>query len=188
MYVWARLLRTALTTRSRGAYELGDEGRLAFRCLPTDIDINLHLNNARYMMLADVGRIDIFLRAGLIAKARQNGWAPMLGGLQIVFVREVRLWRKFEVVSTIETWEGTQVIGRHKFMLDSGETAALILTTAGIYDRRNRRFVEIDKLFAKLGYHSATPRPPNEAERVFMASHEHLRALAKNGNGREASS
>lgn len=183
MYVWARLARMALTTRSRGTYALGNESRLTFRCLPTDIDINSHLNNARYMMLADVGRIDIFLRAGLIAKARQNGWAPMLGGLQIVFVREIRLWRKFEVVSTIETWEGTQVIGRHEFVLVNGDIAAVILTTAGLYDRRNRRFVQIAELFAALGY-NASPRAPTEAERVFMASHAGLRVLAKNREAR----
>jgi acyl-CoA thioesterase FadM len=175
----------ALTTGRRGDYRMGDEGRLSFRCLPTDIDFNRHLNNARYMMLADVGRIDIFFRTGLIAKARENGWAPMLGGLQIVFVREIRLWRKFDVVSTVETWDGTQIIGRHKFVLDSGETAAVILTAAGIYDRRNRRFIDIDDLFAALGY-SATPRPPTEVERVFMASHTGLRALAKGGDGRKA--
>lgn len=187
MYVWARLARMALTTRSRGRFEMGDKGRLAFRCLPTDIDINYHLNNARYMMLADVGRIDLFLRAGLIASARRNGWAPMLGGLQIVFVREIRLWRRFEVVSTIETWEGTQVIGRHEFVLVNGETAAVILTTAGIYDRRRRRFVQIEELFDALGY-NAPPRAPTEAERAFMASHVGLRANAKSGDGREASS
>lgn len=183
MYVWARLARMALTTRSRGRFEMGDRGRLAFRCLPTDIDINMHLNNARYMMLADVGRIDIFLRAGLIAKARQNGWAPMLGGLQIVFVREIRLWRRFEVVSTIETWEATQIIGRHEFVLDSGETAAVILTTAGIYDRRQRRFVEADALLEALGIHAA-PRQPTEAERIFMASHAGLRTLPKGNDVR----
>src|SRR6185437_691197 len=138
MYVWARLARMALTARSRGDYRMGDESRLSFRCLPTDIDTNLHLNNARYLMLADVGRIDIFYRTGLIALARERGWAPMLGGLQTVFVREIRLWRKFDVVSTVETWEGSQVIGRHEFVLDSGETAAMVLTTAGIY-RRGRR-------------------------------------------------
>ncbi|TIX02762.1 MAG: thioesterase, partial [Mesorhizobium sp.] len=82
-------------------YLVGGESRLVFRCLPTDIDFNNHLNNARYMMLADLGRIDIFLRAGLIALARRNGWAPMIGGLQVAYVREIRLWRRFEVVSSI---------------------------------------------------------------------------------------
>ncbi len=180
MYVWARLLKTAVTARRRGIYRMGDESRLSFRCLPTDIDTNMHLNNARYMMLADLGRIDIFLRAGVIALARRNGWAPMMGGLQSVFVREIRLWRQFDVVSTVETWEGTQVIGRHEFILDNGVTAALVLTTAGVYDARNRRFLEIDEVIAALGS-EAKARPPNEAERIFMQSHAGLRALAKKG-------
>ena len=178
MYVWGRMARTMATASSRGPYRVGDESRLAFRCLPIDIDFNLHLNNARYMMLADLGRIDIFLRIGLIALARRNGWAPMIGGLQVAYVREVRLWRRFEVVSSIETWEGTSVIGRHRFVLDGGETAALILTTVGVYDRGGRRFLDIDEVVAALG-HAASPRPPTEAERAFMASHRNLREQAK---------
>lgn len=180
MYVWVRLARMALTAKSRGRYRMGDESRLSFRCLPTDIDANLHLNNARYMMLADVGRIDIFIRAGLLGLARRRGWAPMMGGLQAVYVREVRLWKRFDVVSTVETWEDTQVIGRHRFVLEGGETAALVMTTAGIYSAAERRFVPIDEVIAGLGRRLA-PRPPSEEERIFMASHSGLRRLAKGG-------
>lgn len=178
MYVWARFARMAATVKSRGPYRPGGTSRLAFRCLPTDIDFNIHLNNARYLMLADLGRMDIFLRSGLFRLMRERNWAPMMGGVQSVFVREIRLWRRFDVVSSIETWDGTQVIGRHRFILDNGETAALVMTTAGIYDLANRRFVEIDEVIAALGV-EAKPRPPSEAEKIFMASHSGLRTLAK---------
>ena len=180
MYVWGRLARMMATASRRGPYMVGSESRLAFRCLPTDIDFNLHLNNARYMMLADLGRIDIFLRVGLIALARKNGWAPMIGGLESVYVRELRLWRRFEVISSIQTWEGTQVVGKHRFVLDNGETAALILTTAGVYDRKARRFIDIDEVVAALGS-KATPRTLTRAEQDFMTSHHGLRGLAKGG-------
>ena len=180
MYVWGRLARMALTAKSRGRYRMGDESRLTFRCLPTDIDFNLHLNNARYLMLADLGRVDIFFRSGLFALMRRRNWAPMLGGVQTVFVREVRLWQRFDVVSSIETWEGTQVIGKHRFVHGNGEVAALVLTTAGVYDRTARRFVEMNEVIRALGI-DATPRPPSEDERIFMASHSGLRALAKGG-------
>lgn len=183
MYVWFRLARMALSAKARGPYRMGGESRLDFHCLPSDIDTNLHLNNARYMMLADVGRIDIFLRAGLIRLARERGWAPMLGGLQTVFVREIRLWQRFQVVSTVETWQGSQVIGGHRFVLEDGRTAAHVLTTAGIYDRRQRRFVEMDEALAALG-HSIVPRQPTEAEQAFMASHARLRDLARSGGAR----
>lgn len=178
MYVWARLARVVATARSRGAYVPGAEGRLAFRCLPSDIDSNLHLNNARYMMLADLGRIDIFVRAGLLGVARKRKWAPMLGGLQVVYAREIRLWQRFEVLSSIQTWEETQVVGKHRFILESGEVAATVVTTAGVYDRSRRRFVPMDEVVGALGY-PARPRPLNDIEQAFLASHKMLRTETK---------
>ncbi|MBX3583631.1 MAG: thioesterase family protein [Rhizobiaceae bacterium] len=178
MYVWLRFARMAATTKSRGSYTPGEESSLSFRCLPTDIDFNWHLNNARYLMLADVGRIDLFFRSGLFALMRRNNWAPMLGGVQTAFVREVRLWQRFEVVSTIETWDGTQVLGQHRFVHENGEVAALVLTTAGVYDRAGRRFVPMGDVLRELGY-DAVARAPSEAEKKFMTSHAGLRSLAR---------
>ncbi len=178
MYVWARLARMAATTGRRGRYRFGDESRLAFRCLPSDIDRNIHLNNARYMMLADVGRIDIFLRSGMFRLCRQRGWAPMMGGLQTAYAREIKLWKRFEIVSTIETWDGSQMIGKHRFLLEDGRTAAIVLTTVGVYNLKERRFVPMSEVFGLLGHHDA-PRPPTEAESAFLTSHEGLRVLAK---------
>ncbi|RLP28348.1 thioesterase family protein [Mesorhizobium sp. YM1C-6-2] len=180
MYVWLRFARMAATASKRGPYRPGGESRLSFRCLPTDIDFNLHLNNARYLMLADLGRVDIFFRSGLFALMRRRNWAPMLGGVQTAFVREVRLWQRFDVVSSIETWEGTQVIGKHQFVHENGEVAALVLTTAGVYDRTARRFVDMGEVIRELGY-EVTARPPNEAEKAFITSHASLRAAAKEG-------
>ena len=179
MYVWARLARVAATQARRGPYRMGDDSRLSFRCLPSDIDGNLHLNNARYMMLADLGRIDIFFRSGLFALMRRKNWAPMLGGVEIAFVREIRLWQRFDVVSSIETWEGREVLGRHRFVLASGETAAIAMTTAGVYDRTGKRFVPMDDVIAALGHEARTPRPPSEVEQAFIASHVGMRGLAK---------
>lgn len=178
MYVWFRLLRVAAARNRRGPFPIGGESRLSIRCLPTDVDMNLHLNNARYMMLADLGRMDIFFRSGLMGLARKRGWSPLLGGLHTAFVREIRLWRRFEIISTIETWAGTNVIGRHRFLLDDGTTAAIILTTGGVYDFRSRRFLEIDEVMAELG-HTTPPRDPSEEERAFMAVHRDLRRIAK---------
>jgi hypothetical protein len=54
------------------------------------------------------------------------------------------------------------------------------MTTAGIYERAARRFVEMSEVIRLLGIDSA-PRLPSEAEKIFMASHTGLRALAKGG-------
>lgn len=179
MYVWARLARTLLTRRQRGVYRIGEECALNFRCLPTDIDPNLHLNNARYMMLADVGRIDLYVRSGMFGVTRRRGWSTLMGGLQTVYAREVKLWSRFSVVSSMETFEDRQLFGRHRFILEDGTTAAVVLTTAGIYDRGNRSFIAIGDVLAALGQPSTQPRPLSENERVFAHSHDVQRRWAK---------
>jgi len=178
MYVWARILKMAATVNSRGPFHVGEMSRLFFRCLPSDVDVNLHMNNARYPMLADVGRYDIFIRSGLVKLGRERGWAPMMGGIQCVFLREIGLWRRFELFSSLELWRGLQFMGRQRFVLENGQTACEILTTAGIYDFRNRRFVPIEEAMIALGIGVAS-REPTKAESLFLASHEALRAQAK---------
>ncbi|GHC66500.1 thioesterase family protein [Limoniibacter endophyticus] len=178
MYVWGRIARMVLTAQSRGAYRIGEESRLSFRCLPTDIDLNRHLNNARYLMLADLGRIDLFLRMGFLKAARQRNWAPMLGGQQTVFVREIKLWKPFDLYSSVETWDDTQVIGRHRFVHPDGRVAAMVMTTAGAYDHRNKRFLKVEELMEAIGL-DAVRREPTPEEKLFMESSRSLRTLAK---------
>lgn len=179
MYVWARLARTVLTRRRRGPYRIGEECALDFRCLPSDIDPNFHLNNARYMMLADVGRIDLYIRSGIFGLTRARGWSTLMGGLQSVYVREVRLWSRFQVVSSIETFEDRQLFGRHRFILADGTVAASIVTTAGIYDWSGRRFLPIGEILAELGQSSSPPRDLTGDELAFARSHEIQRASIK---------
>ena len=180
MYVWSRFIHMLATAKRRGPYRPGDEGRLTFRCLPSDVDFNLHMNNAKYPMLADVGRIDLFMRSGMLMEGRRRGWAPIMGGVHCVFIREIRLWQKFELVSTVETWDGATILGRHRFVFENGEPAAFLMTTAGVYDRRNRRFLAMQEVMDAVGL-SAEQRPPTEAERAFMRSHQLLRELGKTG-------
>lgn len=178
MYVWGRMAKMAATVKSRGPFRPGDVSRLIFRCLPADIDPNMHMNNARYPMIADVGRYDIFIRGGFMRLRKERNWAPMMGGVECAFLREIRLWKRFELQSTMDCWEGSQILGRHRFVLEDGRVACEILTTAGVYDLKARRFVSVDEVAEALG-ESAAPRPPTEAERTFMRSHQLLRELGK---------
>jgi acyl-CoA thioesterase FadM len=182
MYTWFRFTHMLATAKSRGPFHAGDASRFSFRCLPTDIDFNGHMNNARYLALADIGRIDIFARTGMLKLRRTKGWAPMMGGVQAVYLREIRLWKKFEVITTIETWEGNQVIGQHRFVFEDGTTAAILMTTAGIYDLRGRRFIPFDEVMQATGVFG-TRREPTEAERAFMASHAAIRTMGKSSAG-----
>ena len=178
MYVWGRMAKMVATVKGRGPFLPGDVSKLRFRCLPTDIDPNMHMNNARYPMIADVGRYDIFIRGGFMRLRRERSWAPMMGGVECAFLREIRCWRPFELQSTMDCWEGQQILGRHRFVLEDGQIACEILTTTGVYDLKARRFVTVSEVAEALGGNAAS-RTPTDAETAFMASHAQLREAGK---------
>ena len=78
MNLYLRLLKLLFLlpfVRRRG---LLDSGRIAYRVWPNDCDMNLHLNNGRYLTFMDLGRVHLLAQTGLLGKLLQNRWAPVL--------------------------------------------------------------------------------------------------------------
>jgi acyl-CoA thioesterase FadM len=182
MYVWGRLARVTATVVRLGPLKLDGESRIALRCLPGDVDQYGHMNNARYNMITDLGRMDLFMRTGVAALRRSRDWGPMMDGTQMAFVREIRLWARFELRSSVDAWRGRHFLARHRFVHPDGRTAALMLGAVGIYDFSNRRFVEIDRVVEAMG-DTATSRQLEPEEERFLDNHLALRGLAKRLGG-----
>ena len=79
MTLLLRFLRVVLTARGRGAIAPLDECVLTFRVMPADLDVNLHMNNGRYLQVMDLGRFDHFIRVGLLRETRRHRWMPLVG-------------------------------------------------------------------------------------------------------------
>lgn len=181
MYVWARFAKLVATAPRRERLDdpLGVSS-LQFRALPSDVDFNFHVNNGRYLAIADLGRLDLFFRSGLVAEARRRGWVPMLGGLESVFRREIRLWQRFRLDSRFLGWEGSNFVGEHRFVLpgDPEQIAVAVLTSGGIYDRTRRSFVEADRVLEAMGRTIGSP-PLDEASTAFVEAYDALRRTAR---------
>ena len=53
-----------------------DTTSISFRVLPNDLDINMHMNNGRYLTIMDIGRTELTVRLGihkLLIKERMSG-------------------------------------------------------------------------------------------------------------------
>jgi hypothetical protein len=76
--VLGQLLRTLMVfLRALRAPRIGllEESAVGFRVLPGDLDVNVHLNNGRYLALMDLGRFDLLIRAGC-----SGPWCACAGG------------------------------------------------------------------------------------------------------------
>jgi acyl-CoA thioesterase FadM len=151
--------------------------RLAFRVWPHDLDTNLHMNNGRYLTIADLGRTDLLIRMGLIGLVLKQGLQPMLSGAAVRFRREIKPFQRFFLESRIVCWRGTTFVMEHRFVTGEGDarqTAAIALVRGGIYDRKKRMFVGAEVLARHVGYAGDSPAIEPDVE-AFLAAEESLK-------------
>ncbi|AWH25797.1 thioesterase family protein [Stenotrophomonas sp. YAU14D1_LEIMI4_1] len=160
MNLWFRLLHLLLCSLFRPRLDAPfGVSRLQFRVLPNDLDSNLHMTNGRYWNIFDLGRLDLILRMGLGKVALREKWAPIVGAGTIQFRRELRPFQRYTLETRLAGWVGTRVIMEQRVLIGPEQkvaTRALLVT--GIYDRRARAFVGMERMMAAIG--SATPPSP----------------------------
>jgi acyl-CoA thioesterase FadM len=82
-----------------------EEDRLRLRVLPNDIDINFHMNNARYLNLMDYARTHMLARSRLLEHILHSRWRPMVGAVWITYRRSLPLFASFTIASRMVCWD-----------------------------------------------------------------------------------
>ena len=96
------LARGAVRYRSRaahGTFVNQNEGiRARFWCHPADIDWNFHLNNAKYLHVAELTRWQLLTEMGLLSSAVRNQWRFFAVEADVKFLKGVPPLRSYESV------------------------------------------------------------------------------------------
>ena len=133
------------------------ESRLTFRCLPTDLDINVHMTNSRYHSFTDIARIDLVIRSGAMKRLRAAGLYPVLGSATMRFRRSIKPFEKFTVTARVLTWDERWIYIEHRFLTGT-ETAAISVVKTTFLSPQGR--VPTEQLKTVMGYSGATPDFP----------------------------
>lgn len=105
MNLYLRLLWTWLRARAKPAIAMGDTIEMRLRVWPSDLDVNGHMNNGRYMSITDLALIEYFTRAGFLPIALRKGWRPMLGGSMISFRRGLKPFKVYTLRFSMQCWD-----------------------------------------------------------------------------------
>ena len=183
MNLWLRLLHLIFGSFFRPRLDpTTDASCLKFRVWPHDLDVSLHMNNGRYWSLMDLGRVDLLIRSGLWRAILRNRWAPIVNAAKIRFRRELRLFRRFRIETRIVAWSETVVVMEHRVLTigRSGRDilAAIALASTGLYDRKAKSFVPVERLFAEIGLKAMTSPDPSPDVAAFLAAEEALKQAA----------
>ncbi|MBP2312477.1 thioesterase family protein [Azospirillum soli] len=145
----------ALTGRGSGFLETA---RLRFRVWPTDLDFNMHMTNARYFSVMDLGRVDMMLRCGLGRAILRQRWQPVIGAANVRFRRPLRPFQRFELVSRVLCWDDKYFFIEHRVETATG-TAALAVVQGAFVARGG--VVPPAEVLAMMGEEAVSPPMPD---------------------------
>lgn len=155
---------------------------LRFRVLPTDLDLNAHMNNGRYATIMDLGRLDLIMRNGLMKTMMRNRCLPVLGTLQLRFRIPLQPFQAYRLETRVLCWDDKWVYLEQQFIIKAGPkagaVAAIGLIKGGFYDSKNRRTVPTAELLAIMGVDAASPTFPDYIT-DWVQSEESLRAVTQ---------
>lgn len=105
MNLYLRLLRILLKTPFVRAMDLFATAEVMFRVWPTDCDVNMHMNNGRYLTLMDLGRINFMTRVGLLGKLMRRRWFPVIASVSSSYLRPLPPFRRFRLTTRLLGWD-----------------------------------------------------------------------------------
>lgn len=134
--LYARLLQPRVR-------DLLAEQRYAGRVLPSDLDLLLHMNNARYLREADVARTVHLVRCGVLEALRALGGHTVLAASCARYRRSLRLLEPFEVRTRLLGWDDRAFYLEARFIsLRDGFLCALLRSRQHVLGTSPERIVQ----------------------------------------------
>jgi acyl-CoA thioesterase FadM len=157
MFPWLRLFRAGLSGLGERRIDVLDATCIRMRVWPNDLDLNLHVNNGRYLSLADIGRLHWFLRSGCMGVARRLRAIPVVGDAVAKFRRDLKPFQRFEIHTRMMGWDDRWGFMEHRFVRE-GRVVGLV-AIRGLFKGPNGP-IEPQVFLDALGIHHDSPPLP----------------------------
>jgi acyl-CoA thioesterase FadM len=82
-----------------------EEDQIRMHVWPNDIDVNLHMNNARYLSVMDYARTHLLARTRLLDHILRARWQPLVGAVWMTYRRSLALFSSFTIASRLICWD-----------------------------------------------------------------------------------
>ena len=156
--IWGRLVYTLFAGRYRKKLTFMDTCITPFRVLPSDLDLNFHMNNARYFAWMDIGRFDLLNRSGMFSIMKEKSWFPVVADEKISFGKSLDLFDSVFLETKLHGWDEKYFYILQQFKKDN-KIHAGALVKARILSKKsgpletNEVLNTVDKLHEKPNIH-----------------------------------
>jgi acyl-CoA thioesterase FadM len=173
MNLWFRVIMVWIRALFRSKLTSTDISITPFVVLPHDIDINIHLNNGRYLTFMDLGRLDFTVRMGLARLFFKKSWVPVVASVGIRFRKSIGLFKKFELHTKIVGFDDRFVYIEQDFVIGTEVFARGLVKACFLH---KGKMISMDLVASELGSNTKLPPPDwiqswNEVDKLFFKRH-----------------
>jgi acyl-CoA thioesterase FadM len=161
-----RLARVGFGVFSEPKVDLLATTRVYFRVWPNDLDFNGHVNNGRYLALADIGRIHWFVRTGVLGVARRHKAFPIIGDAIAKFRQDLKLFQMFEIHTRLLGWNHKWGFLEHRFLRNNRVIG--VVAIRGVFKGPGGQ-LDPRVLLAGVAHSAPSPELPEWATRFHEA-------------------
>ncbi|MDY6922028.1 MAG: acyl-CoA thioesterase [Pseudomonadota bacterium] len=76
-----------------------------YRCMPWDLDANIHMNNVKYLKYLERGRVENMIHTPWLQDMHGRGYKALIANTEISYVKEIRPFQRFKVSTRISSWD-----------------------------------------------------------------------------------
>ncbi|MBP1773594.1 MAG: hypothetical protein H6P99_2757 [Holophagaceae bacterium] len=163
MVLLLRTLWKGLTLRFRRPLAPLGTSILAFRVWPNDLDVNVHMNNGRFLSVMDLGRFDLTFRTGLGRAMLRNRWKPLVGAVTMRYRRSLDPFERYELHTRLLGWDAKWFFLEQRFLKRGGDLAAEGVVRALFRGRDGN--VPVPEVLRQMGYEGPAPALPDAVRR-----------------------
>lgn len=109
------LISAARRRKRPPTHQLFDVVTLEFRVGLLDIDLNMHLNNAKYLKFMDRSRLEHAVVTGSLNRMIEARCNVVVANTEIAYIRELRPYQQFQVHTRILGWDDKYVYYDQRF-------------------------------------------------------------------------
>jgi acyl-CoA thioesterase FadM len=174
--LYFRLLLTILKALRAPRIGPGEAVELRLTVLPTDLDLNGHMNNGRYLTMVDLALATVFIRSGFLKLCRSQRWQPIGGGSVVYFRRALTVFQRYTLRFTMVGWDELWSYGRFEFVRNGALCANGFVKGAAA---GRQGLVPNAEIYPVLGYRQPSPAFPEDLQ-AWIAADRLLGARTKN--------
>lgn len=127
MLMTARWIIAMRPLRAGGTARVGDALDAAFRVLPSDLDMLMHMTNGRYLSILDAARIAYMSRTGLWRALRARRWHPVVVAQTINYRRSLTLGTRYLVRTSVIGVDDRNVYFDQEFLVGDVTHASAVV-------------------------------------------------------------